>query len=175
MGILVYLIVLRLLHIVAGVFWAGTTFFMIGFMNPALRMAGPGGQDYMRALTQRTRLSLMMTGTGVATTLAGILLYLHDSGYFRSNWLVSGMGLTLAVGGVLGIAAFVIGASVNSPAAKQMGRLGREIAAAGGPPSPEQMAQMQALQKRLSDGTYWIGGLLLITVITMAIARYIRF
>ena len=44
-----------------------------------------------------------------------------------------------------------------------------------GPPSPEQVAQMQALQKRLSGGTYWIGGLLLVTVITMAIARYIRF
>jgi len=26
-----YLVVLRLLHIVAGVFWAGTTFFMVSF------------------------------------------------------------------------------------------------------------------------------------------------
>lgn len=70
---------------------------------------------------------------------------------------------------------FIIVGPADDPAAKQMGRLGREAAAAGGPPSPEQMAQMQALQKRLSGGTYWIGGLLLVTVITMAIARYIRF
>ena len=39
----IYLIVLRLLHIVAGTFWAGTTFFMVSFMYPAISLAGPGG------------------------------------------------------------------------------------------------------------------------------------
>lgn len=169
-----YLIVLRLLHIVAGVFWAGTTFFMVSFMYPAISLAGPGGGDYMRALSQRTRFSAAMSATGLVTTLAGILLYLHQSGYFRSNWMSTGPGITFAIGGVTGIIAAFIGLVISRAMVVRMGKLGKELQATDGPPPPEKLAEVKQLQARLMASTNWIAVLLGITIVTMAIARYIR-
>jgi uncharacterized membrane protein len=170
----VYLIVLRLLHIVAGVFWAGTTFFMVSFMYPAIGLAGPGGQDYVRALSQRTRFSAAMSATGLVTVLAGILLYLHDSAYFRSNWMRSSTGITFAIGGVTGIVAAYIGLVISRAVIVRLGALGKEFQAAGGPPPPEKLAEAEALQARLMASTRWIAILLGVTVLAMAVARYIH-
>jgi uncharacterized membrane protein len=170
----IYLIVLRLLHIVAGVFWAGTTFFMVSFMYPAIGMAGQGGGDYMRALSQRTRFSAAMSATGLTTTIAGILLYLHQSGYFRSNWMRTGPGIIFAIGGVTGIVAAFIGLVISRAMIVRLSKLGKELQAADGPPPPEKLAEVQALQARLMSSTNWIAILLGITVITMAVARYIH-
>ncbi len=37
------MIALRLLHILLGVFWAGTLFFIVTFLEPSVRAAGPEG------------------------------------------------------------------------------------------------------------------------------------
>jgi uncharacterized membrane protein len=169
-----YLLILRFFHVVGGVFWAGATFFVVAFALPAVRLAGPGGQDFMRALTQRTRYSLAMGVAGGLTVITGILLYLHDSATFRSGWMMSGMGVTLSIGGLAGIAALVVGGAVISTASARAGALGEEIAAGGGPPTPEQAAQMGALQARIVRGTQWNAALIAVAVIAMGVARYVR-
>ncbi len=172
---MVYLIVLRLLHIVGGIFWAGTTFFAVGFMEPAVKEAGQGGQQFMRTLTQRTPFTLVMSVAALASTLSGILLYLYSSGGFRSNWMFTGSGLAFGIGSLTGIAAAVIGFTINRAAAANMGKLGAQITAAGGPPTPEQMALMEGYQHTLARATVWTATLLAITVVLMSGARYIRF
>ena len=61
---------------------------------------------------------------------------------------------------------------VNGPTARQIAALGQEMQAAGGPPSPTQMAKMKALQQRLHNAGIVDAVLLGIAVAGMAIARY---
>ena len=37
------ILLLRVLHIVGGVFWVGTAVFIAAFLGPSLRAAGPAG------------------------------------------------------------------------------------------------------------------------------------
>lgn len=171
---LVYLIILRFLHVVGGVFWAGATFFIVAFGLPAIRAAGPGGQDFMRALTQRTRYSFAMGVGGVVTVLSGVLLYGYNSVWFRSGWAASGAGITFGIGGLAGIAALVIGGAVISQTSARLGELGQQVQAGGGPPTPEQAAQLGAMQATIIRATQWNAALMAVSVIAMGIARYVR-
>jgi hypothetical protein len=60
-----------------------------------------------------------------------------------------------------------------SPTLERLDRLGNEIGASGGPPSAEQLAELQAIDRRLG----WTGMadfvLLSIAVVLMAVARYL--
>ncbi len=51
--------------------------------------------------------------------------------------------------------------------------INQQAQAAGGPPSPEQMAEIQALQKTLDQATRRTALLLTIALIGMATARYL--
>ncbi len=63
-------------------------------------------------------------------------------------------------------------ASGKFPAAKRLGALGQEIQASGGPPTPEQLAEVQAQQKKLTQGALWTAILLAVSVAGMALSRY---
>jgi hypothetical protein len=65
----------------------------------------------------------------------------------------------------------VIGFAVSKPAADRMGALGKEIQAAGKPPTPEQAAELGRLGKHTADAATWVAVLLAIALITMAISR----
>jgi len=65
----------------------------------------------------------------------------------------------------------VIAYVYQKPAAKRMSAVGQEIQASGGPPTPEQMAEIQAQQKKLSQGALWSAILLAVAVIGMALSR----
>ena len=47
------LIVLRIFHIVTGVFWAGTIFFLLSFLMPTFRAVGPDGAKVFGELRRR--------------------------------------------------------------------------------------------------------------------------
>jgi hypothetical protein len=51
--------------------------------------------------------------------------------------------------------------------------IGREVAASGGPPTPEQAAQLQLLQHRSHTAGRVIVPLLIVAVAAMAAARYL--
>jgi hypothetical protein len=76
------------------------------------------------------------------------------------------------IGALLAVIAFVIGVSVNAPAGQRLTALTAEIQAKGGPPTPEQSAQVQRLQKRLGTGMRVIAVLLVLATAAMALARY---
>ena len=43
----IYMIILRLIHILAGIFWVGTAFFFVLFFEPTLKTSGPAGGTVM--------------------------------------------------------------------------------------------------------------------------------
>ena len=55
------LVVLRVLHIAAGVFWAGAIMFFGLFLEPSIRAAGPGGDQQHGQPVARRRRDLMRT------------------------------------------------------------------------------------------------------------------
>ena len=166
------LIILRLIHIVAGVFWAGTAMFTAAFLIPSVRALGPAGGPVMQQIGQVRKLPVYFLTAGVLTVLSGLGLYWRASGGFRNLWMLSGPGITFGLGALFALAAMSIGVFVASPMAKRAGALGAAMASAG-KPSPEQVAEMQRLQTRLGKMSVLGAALLTLTTITMAVARYI--
>lgn len=166
----VYMIILRLIHILAGVLWAGWAFVSLAFIEPATRAAGPEGGKFMQALSGKTKLIQTMLIAPLLVIFTGVLMYWQVSGGLSRSWLVLAPGLALTIGSLAGILAFVLGLVINRPAADRLAALSREMQSVGGPPSSEQMAELRAQQQRLSMGGLYGAILLAIAVIGMASA-----
>lgn len=164
-----YLIwVLRLIHIVGGVFWLGSAFTMFFLVGPAVQAAGEGGMKVMQYMMTKARASQRIMAAAILTVLSGGWLYWIDSDGFSSGWTRSGAGLGFGLGGILALIGLGFG--------MQVGRNSRALAGlAGGmqgPPSEEQRRQIEAIQKR-ADGLSKISSLaLLLALACMATARY---
>jgi uncharacterized membrane protein len=170
---LTLIVLLRIIHILAGVFWAGTAFLLAAFLEPNARALGPDGGKFMQRLVGQMHLTTIVLVTAFLNIAAGIWLYWIFSSGFNMEWIGSDQGLSLTIGAVAAIVTFILGLAVTRPTLLRMGALGREIQSAEGPPKPEQMAAMQALQKRLATAGRIGAVLLVIAVIGMAVARYI--
>ncbi len=169
----VYMLILRLAHIFAGVLWAGWAFAQLAFIEPAARAAGPEGGKFMQALTGKTKLLQTMLVAPLLVILTGLLLYWRVSGGLSGRWIVSAPGLALTIGSLAGILAFVTGLAISRPAAERLAALAREMQAAGVPPSPEQIGELRAQQQQLSKGGLYGATLLAVSVIGMSVARYL--
>ncbi len=169
----ILLIVLRLTHILAGIFWAGAAVMLAAFLTPAVRAMGSDGGKFMQQLVGKQQFSLYLSLAAWLTTLAGIVLYWRASLGFQIAWMLAPSGLTLTIGAVAGIITALIGQFVNAPTALRMEALAREMQSAGGPPKPQQIAEMQKLQARLGQAGVWAAILLVISAAAMAIARYV--
>jgi hypothetical protein len=118
------------------------------------------------------RFSIFMTISSALTVLSGALLFWYASGGLKPGWITSGPGLVYTVGSVVGIVVYIFGMTLVKPRADQLGVLGREIGAAGGPPTPAQMAQLQKLDHELTLVGRVDFALLAISTLAMATARY---
>lgn len=171
MNIYVFLLI-RLVHIVAGSLWVGAAVFYLFFIKPSVKSIGPAGPQFMQNLTARRRYPVYMSVASLLTIAAGIILYVYDSGGLNADWMRSGPGLGYTIGGVAGLAAFLVGSLVIGPTAGKMGTLGQQIAAAGGSPAPEQVSQIHALESRLEMAEKVDFWMLTIAMLTMASARF---
>lgn len=169
-----YLLILRIIHILSGVFWAGSTLVFATYIEPSIRASGPEGGKVMQRLAA-AGYSKAMAVAGSLTVLAGLLLYWTASGHLRLAWVTSGQGLALSLGGLSAIIALVIGYFVQFRAIARMQAIGASVAAAGGPPSPEQGAEIASLRERLRNAGVWNAGLLAFTVLAMASAQELFF
>jgi len=145
-GINMLVPVLRFLHIVAGVIWAGSALLTSFFIGPAIGATGDAGKQFAAHLMTKTSFSKFMMISGLSTVLAGTILYGISSNWFRSGWMFSGQGIGFGIGAIAGILALIFGAMVgNDNGALAM--LGAQIQ---GKPTPEQMSALEALRKRLT-------------------------
>jgi hypothetical protein len=103
----------------------------------------------MLQLAKYGRLTRMLTGAGITTVVAGLLLYWPTSGGLNGDWLKTPQGITLTIGAIMGILTLGHGAFVSAPVGKQMGEVATQILSRQGPPPPELMQQAQALGAKL--------------------------
>lgn len=159
--------VLRFLHIVAGILWAGGALTLGFFIAPTMGATGDAGKQFAGHLMAKTRFSQFMMVTGLTTVLAGSILYGIDSSWFQSAWMRSPTGIGFGVGATAGILAFVFGMMLGN-ANKALAALGAQIQ---GKPTAEQMSALQTLQKRQAMAGQWNTIFMLISIVLMASAR----
>lgn len=167
----VWYLVLRLVHVVGGVFWVGSAAFLAFYVEPTARAMGPEGGRFLVRLGQ-TSLTTVISGVAGLVILAGLVLYWRDSGGLQIPLMLSGPGLAFGVGGLIALATYLYGFVVTRPTLTRMGRLGREIAAAGAP-TPAQMAEINDLQRTAASAARLTAYGLLVAAAAMAVARYL--
>jgi hypothetical protein len=169
------IIVLRLTHIVAGAFWAGAAVAYFFFFAPTAKGLGPAGPKFMQDLVGKHRYPVFMNVTSMLTILAGLALYWFSSTGLSVAWITSGPGLGFTLGSLAALAAFAVGFFGIRPRAQRMGALSAAIGAAGGPPTPEQGAELGKLDAEMHAYERWDVGLLIVSLVLMATARYWTF
>ncbi len=164
----VLMIVLRIFHIVGGVFWVGSAMFGTFLLGPAASATGASGREVMDYLVSKARMSTRMSAASGVTVLAGAILYWIDSAGLTSSWTSSGPGLGFGIGAILALVGMGIGAVVGANGKK----IGRLAAAAQGKPSDAQLAEMRAAQAAMSQASLWSTITLILSLACMATARY---
>jgi uncharacterized membrane protein len=167
--------ILRLVHILAGIFWVGATLFLAGFLMPAAREVGPSAGPLIRQLMEGRRLQLWINIAMTLAILAGFALYGLDSRMSGGGFGRSATGMTLAVGALLAIVAAGVGGAIGKPTGAKLGAIARrmqEAQRAGGPPPADLVAEAQPLQQKMARALTTMSVLLLLSATTMAIARY---
>lgn len=165
-----WMVILRLIHIISGVFWAGATFFLVSFISPAVDATGPEGQKFMRQLGMKSGMSNALGATATLTAISGIILYVMltdlDSAKMSATYYE-----VIALGAIVGIVGWIGGFAIQFRLSHKMKVLFAEIESSGGPPTPEQMGEMQAMAHRVGLGSRITAVLLAIAVVCMAAAQ----
>jgi uncharacterized membrane protein len=166
------LLLLRVVHVVGGVFWAGAILFFVHFLEPAVRDSGPEGARVMQALQKRRYLDVI-PATAALTLLSGFALYWRTFGRLHPGPGASGPELTLAIGGLLSLVAFGIGMTLMRPSALRIGRLGAELAQAPAEKKDLLAAEIARLRGRMRVAGRWVAALLGFAIVCMAVGRYV--
>ena len=167
-----FLIILRTVHVVGGIFWAGAILFVVLFLEPAVRDAGPDGAKVMLALRKRRYLEVVPP-VAFFTLVSGFLLYWRIFGRFHPGAGASRAELALALGGLASLAAFVIGVTLLRPSALRIGALGTELAEAPEGRKAALQEEIGHLRVRMRRSGRWVATLLGVAVLTMAVGRYL--
>ena len=162
---------LRIIHILGGIFWVGGTLTMAFFIAPTIGATAEAGQKFVGHLMGNLKFSNRMAAAAGLTILAGFILYWIDSNGFTSPWMTSGAGRGFGIGAGFALVGFVFGLLVGRTT-RAMAQLGAQIQ---GKPSSEQMTKIGALRKQQMTYSNITAVLLILSVIFMAIARYLVF
>jgi uncharacterized membrane protein len=164
------LILLRVVHIGLGVFWAGAVFFTAFFLAPALRDAGPDGAKVAAGLMKR-RLFDVLPIVAIVSILSGLWLFWRASAG-QPAYMRSSVGMTYGIGAAAAIIALALGFAIVRPAMAKAMQLTQSAASAAPAERDAQLAAAQAARVRGAKATQVVTILIGIAVIAMAIGRY---
>ncbi len=165
-------LLLRLIHILAGIFWVGAMFLLAGFLLPAARATGREGGSFMQHLMQQRRLPMYLAIAMLLTVLSGFILYGRVVAATNGAWAGTPPGIAYGVGGLAAVLGAVLGMAISGSAGRRMATIGQSAPQAGGL-SAGQQAEISRLQNRMVLGSRLSAVLLFIAAGAMAIARYL--
>jgi hypothetical protein len=168
------MLVLRLFHVVAGALWFGSAFLFAGFFGPAAAETAPSSGPIMSAVVKKRRVAKVITWLAITTVVAGWLMWAKNAMGYPSigDWVTSSFGLVLTIGGVIATVAAYVGITGIGQNVERLVEIGDQVAASGGPPTPEQGALMGRLGAEIERHGKIDLVLLFLAVIAMATARY---
>src|SRR5258708_2044037 len=168
-----YLTVLRIIHIFGAVAWVGGGIFLLSVLTPTVRDAGPDGGRFMLQLSKYGRLGRLLTMSSIVTVAAGILLYYPTTNSLDQSYLRSPNGITLTIGAIVGLLAFLHGAFVSGPVTRKMEAVAKQILDQKGTPPADLMQQAQALGAKLGRNASVSVGMAAVALLFMAAAQTI--
>jgi uncharacterized membrane protein len=161
--------VLRFLHIIAGIIWAGGAILMNLVIGPAIGATGDAGRQFAGHLMGKTAFSKIMLGSGLLTVLAGTFLYGLNSNWFSSRWMLTNQGIGFGIGAIAGILALGFGFMIGNTNSR-LAALGSQIQ---GKPTDEQASTMGILRKRQVFVTNGNTICIIISISLMAGSRFL--
>ena len=162
------LIILRVVHIVAGVIWVGGALFLVLVLAPQLRKLGPTIQGPVMQATVPifsplfSAAAMLVIGSGAWMALK--LRWGNLGAFFDFAW-----GWAILAGFILTVAALLVGLLISRASIERALELGGSIQ--GRPPTPEEGLRLGALQRRITWSTQATAVLLVGAVIAMAALR----
>lgn len=167
------MVILRVIHILSGVAWAGGSFMMAAFVGPTAQALAEDGAKFMRHIATQSRFSEFMATVAVLTSLSGLTMYYRLYGFLAP--LNVGTGLAITIGAIAGLIALYIGFNYQARSTWRIRAIAKEIAAAGGPPQPEQLAELQSLGALMATSGVWLTIVIAIALIGMSLSEYFAF
>ena len=170
---MVEIIVLRLVHVLGGLFWVGSGLFSALYLMPSMAEAGPAAGAVMAGL-QRRRLFVVLPIVALLTILSGVRLMWIMSGGFAPAYFTSGRGATFAAAAAAAIVAFLLGITFVRPIGVRMGAVGEALRqASDGEEKARLTSEMSRLQQRAAVMNRINGILLILAAAGMAVGRFV--
>jgi uncharacterized membrane protein len=165
----ILMVILRIIHIFSGIAWVGSTFFLFFYLTPTVLKLGADGGKVMRILLLDSNYAIVIPAAAILSSLSGVWMFARvaDGDYLRSSH-----GIVLSIGALFGLLAAGHGLGVILPTIRGLQNVMRQMGAAGGPPSPEQLTTLQGLQRKMVTNTRIIFILMVIAVLGMSSFRY---
>jgi uncharacterized membrane protein len=162
--------VLRLLHIIFGVIWVGSAFFMTVILEPKLRALGPAVQRPVMKAIFPTFIAIVVPSATI-TIIAGIILVFRLLSGSLSSFFDTGWGWAILIGFVTAMTGYILSLGFVIPAARRMISMGDSME--GRPPTQEEIQQIQGLSGRLRLYSRIALVALIIALGSMATARFV--
>jgi hypothetical protein len=159
-------VTLRSVHIAVAALWLGSAALLVWFVMPS---AGNLAPEMVTRLV-RKKLHVYMGSLGGTTVLFGLLLYWHLT-RFSAPSMGTHAGIAYGIGGVMGLAALIIGGAVVGRSVEKIAEL--HASAGEGARSGETTAAIQLLARRAAGGGRAVVALLLATLIVMTLGHYV--
>jgi hypothetical protein len=164
---------IRVLHILLAATWFGAAVAMLLFVVPAVKEAKGAGGAVMAGLDRRKYHVFMQVVAGL-TVLTGFDLYRRFTQGFDHEISASMAGRVFGTGGIAGILALVIGASVVGRTMKKIADT--MIKAAALPDGPEKaalVASVGPMQARAGMFGKLVLLLMVVAIVAMSIGHYV--
>jgi len=166
-------LVLRLVHILSGVFWIGGGLYTFFFLGPALASTPAVMGQVMAGLQRRHVFTAQQVAAGLVL-LSGIRLLMIDSAGFSGSYFATGTGRTFAIAGVFAVLAAVFNFGVARPTMERAVAVGAALAAAADAGEKARLSQqLDRLRKRGAIAGMLAVSFGLLAASGMAVARYV--
>jgi uncharacterized membrane protein len=155
----------RVLHILGGVIWAGSTFLLTWVIFPiGAQHAADGAGRWVGMIARKAG---PVSGiSAMLTVLSGIYLMLVMHPGDRSAG-----GLVLQAGALAAVLSFFVGIFVGRPAGQKLLQLMQQQSSS---PTTAELAQREGLRKRAAISSMLTALLLVLAVLAMATFRYVQ-
>ena len=164
-----WLSIIRLLHVLLGVFWVGSVLFTVLILKPRLAKLGPNFEKpVMGALMPRVVPA--MFASAVIVFITGSILTFNMRAGDLGSLLTTGWGLMISLGIVATLAAMSVGLGGLTPTGIKMGKISDQLN--GQPPTPTQAATLARLGRRMDLLERVDFVLVLLALATMPLARF---
>lgn len=164
MSDLMVIVAARVIHVMAGVIWAGTTFTMTAVILPIMARHGAEGFGRWTGIIAR-RVGPISGIAALLTVLSGIYLFYALHAHDASTG-----GLVLKVGGVTALLSLITGLMVSRPAGEKLAELSKSI---GDSAPSDLLERIAALRRRATLSARLVAILLGVSVLSMAVFRYV--